>query len=769
MNRRLSLILSILIISLLFWPGCATKGQVKPVEEPPAIKALNINDYSLSIEVSRPFTYTIYRSGDDPFRVIAELYDVLPGILTPSEKVISDKKGISEVIPTVMEGRGLKLDILLQAPLKEEAEFKDNVLVVRFVEEGQPLPSAQKVAETPTPVSEPEKVEILPVEEKRDAAVTPPAIVPEEGQKEAPAPLEVEKKEEGKPVLPQLLLTPQTAKTVEDIRLSKKNGIVEVEILADGELKPNVFPLDKRIVIDIPGAVSRAKAPEPVTPIKAIRIGKHPDKTRIVLDLAGKTSYEVNARDNRMVVSLLSAPEQVAKVAKAETAEEARPETRGEGPQEKKEEIKVPEAPKPEVKSGFEEIPPQGTKYKGKKISLDFQDADITAILRLIGDVSGYNVVIHPDVKGKITLKLLNVPWDQALELILKTHGLDAVIEGNVMRIAPHSVLAKEYEEKAKAVEAGLKAEPLVTRVYSVNFADPKDVEKFLKDSKALSPRGSISIDARTNSLIIKDVESAFLEIEKLLKTVDRPTPQVLIDARIVEVNSSFVKELGIQWGINWLSPNTLLRIGGPTGMPGGSGFTGTNYMVNLPAAVSAGSGGAIGLGYMNAQRTLSLDLQLSALEATGKGKVVSNPRIVTLDNQEAVIRQGKQIPVQTVSAEGTQTTTLNAVLELKVKPHITPDGSIQMKLDTKKDEPDFTRLVGGIPTIDTKQATTDVLIKDGETLVIGGIFKKSEQASEGGVPLLSKIPILGWLFKKERTSEDTNELMIFITPRIIK
>ncbi len=768
MNRRLSFILSILISSLLFLAGCATKGQVKPLEEPPAIKALNINDYSISIEVSRPFTYTIYRSSDDPFRVIAELYDVLPGILTPSEKVISDKKGISEVIPTVMEGRGLKLEILLQAPLREEAEFKDNVLVVRFVEEGQPLlPSPPKVAETPTPVSKPEKVEILPVEERAEVAL-PSITAPEEGKKEAPARLEVEKKEEGKPVLP-------PARTVEDIRLSKKNGIVEVEILADGELKPNVFPLDKRIVIDIPGAVSRAKAPEPVAPVKAIRIGKHPDKTRIVLDLVEKTSYEVNARDNRMVVSLLSAPELVAKVteeakvAKAEAPQEARPQAKGESPQEKKEEIKVPEAPKVEVKPRFEEIPPQGTKYKGKKISLDFQDADITAILRLIGDVSGYNVVIHPDVKGKITLKLLNVPWDQALELILKTHGLDAVTEGNVMRIAPHSVLAKEYEEKAKATEAGLKAEPLVTRVYSVNFADPKDVEKFLKDSKALSPRGSISIDARTNSLIIKDVESAFLEIEKLLKTVDRPTPQVLIDARIVEVNSSFVKELGIQWGINWLSPNTLLRIGGPTGMPGGSGFTGTNYMVNLPAAVSAGSGGAIGLGYMNAQRTLSLDLQLSALEATGKGKVVSNPRIVTLDNQEAVIRQGKQIPVKTVSAEGTQTTTLNAVLELKVKPHITPDGSIQMKLDTKKDEPDFTRVVEGIPTIDTKQATTDVLIKDGETLVIGGIFKKSEQASEGGVPLLSKIPILGWLFKKQRTSEDTNELLIFITPRIIK
>lgn len=753
--RRVFFIFLILIIALT---GCATKGQVKAVEEQTAITGIAIEDNSLTIGANRPFNYTIYRSAEDPFKVIAELQDVLPGIIVPGEKIITDKKGISEITPLLMEGRGLKLEITLQSPLKEEAEFRDNVLIVRFMEETPP------VAEAP----EPEKIEILPVEETKKPEEEPSQPQPEpqiaETQKIEEVPAAKDKAGEVRPSLP-------SAKEIRDIRLSRKDGVVELEIIGDGELKPNVFPLDKRIVIDIPGTVSRAKAPEAIAPVKAVRIGKHPDKTRIVLDMTEKSSYEVNAMGERLVVAVMGEVKEEIK-AEAEKKEKPRVETEKKEVVEKREipvekeierkEVKVVERP-------VEEIPAQPLKYKGKRISLDFQDADITAILRLIGDVSGYNVVIHPDVKGKITLKLLNVPWDQAMDIILKTHGLDAVVEGNIMRIAPHAVLAREYEEKAKAVEAGMKAEPLVTRVYAVNFADPKDVEKFIKDAKALSPRGSISIDTRTSSLIIKDVESAFPEIEKLLKSVDKPTPQVLIDARIVEVNSNFVRELGIQWGINWLSPNTLLRIGGPTGMPGGSGFTGTNYMVNLPAAVSAGSGGAIGLGYMNAQRTLSLDLQLSALEGTGKGKVVSNPRIVTLDNKEAIIRQGKQIPVQTVSSEGTQTTTLNAVLELKVKPHITPDGSIQMTLDTKKDEPDFTRLVGGIPTIDTKQATTDVIIKDGETLVIGGIFKKTEQVSEGGVPLLSKIPILGWLFKKKRESEDTNELLIFITPRVVK
>ncbi len=721
---------------LLLTTGCATKGQVKPVEEQTAITGITIEDNALTIEANRPFGYTLYRSAEDPFKVIAELQDVAPGVVVPGEMIVSDKQGISGITPLLTEGKGLRLEITLQAPLKEEAEFRDNTLIVRFFEE-TPSGIPQQPAET-------EKVEVLPVE--------PEKLIPQPAE---------ETREEVQPALP-------SAREIRNIALSRKNGTVEIEITADGEMKPNVFPLDRRIVIDIPGAVSRAKVPEAIAPIKSVRIGKHPDKTRIVLDISEKSSYEVYAKGDRLVVALISG----ALEGKKEKKEELKMAEERKEVAEKKEEVLVRKKPEPEKKliekPVEEEVAPPG-KYKGKRISLDFQDADITAILRLLGDVSGYNVVIHPDVKGKITLKLLNVPWDQAMDIILKTHGLDAVVEGNIIRIAPHSVLAKEYEEKAKAVEAGIKAEPLVTRVYAVNFADPKDVEKFIKDAKALSPRGSISIDTRTSSLIIKDVESAFPEIEKLLKSVDKPTPQVLIDARIVEVNSSFVRELGIQWGINWLSPNTLMRIGGPTGMPGGAGFTGTNYMVNLPAAVSAGSGGAIGLGYMNAQRTLSLDLQLSALEGTGKGKVVSNPRIITLDNKEAIIRQGKQIPVQTVSAEGTQTTTLNAVLELKVKPHITPDGSIQMKLDTKKDEPDFTRLVGGIPTIDTKQATTDVIIKDGETLVIGGIFKKTEQVSEGGVPLLSKIPILGWLFKKKRESEDTNELLIFITPRVVK
>ncbi len=706
---------SLFLILLFFLFACAgTKEVVKP-QEVPEIRNISILDNEIQIEVTGPFTYTIYKSPDDPFKSILEIQGVGPGNLMVGEKISSDKAGISEIEPFLIEEhKGIRFVISLKAPLSEESEVKDNMLYIRFKET-----VSQEI-----PAQEEEKVTIEPVLEE-----TPP--------------LREEKR-----------LPP--ASVINAIDLKRIDDSVEIKITGDGIIEPNVFPLEGRIVVDIPGVTLNAEIPPHLFPLKGIRAGRHPDKTRIVFDLAEKSRFEMTALNDTILLKIY--PE---RIEKEEEMDVEQPEERVKEKMVEKEEIKRPESE--------EALLTHPKKYKGKKISLDFQDAEITAILRLLGDVSGYNVVIHPDVKGKITLKLMNVPWDQAMDLILKTHGLDAVIEGNVIRIAPHAVLAKEAEEKAKAQEAGIKAEPLITKIYPVNFAKPKDIEKFIKDSKLVTGRGNITVDERTSTLIIKDVESAFPEIEKLLKAIDKPTPQILVEARIVEVNSSFVRDLGIQWGINWLSPNALMRIGGPTGMPGGAGFTGTNYMVNLPAAVGAGSGGAIGLGYINAQRTLSLDLQLSALEATGKGKIVSNPRIVTTDNNEATIKQGKQIPVQTVSAEGTQTTTLNAVLELKVKPHITPDGSIQMRLDTKKDEPDFTRLVAGVPTIDTKQATTEVLIKDGETLVIGGIFKKSEQESEGGVPLLSRIPILGWLFKKKRVSEDTNELMIFITPRIIR
>ncbi|MEK6527500.1 MAG: type IV pilus secretin PilQ, partial [Nitrospirota bacterium] len=407
--------------------------------------------------------------------------------------------------------------------------------------------------------------------------------------------------------------------------------------------------------------------------------------------------------------------------------------------------------------------------YTGEKISLDFQDADLIHIFRLLADVSGYNIVVSPHVKGKFSMKLIDVPWDQALDIILRNYGLSRTVVGNIIRIAPTDIIAQEEEDIAKAKEASEKAGDLVTRVYPINYANVDKVKKIITDAKVLSKRGYVSIDERTSTVVIKDVENAHREFERIMKSIDLATPQVNIEAKIVEVTTNFTKELGIQWGVLWRPPDSRTTFGGPS-IPGGTGFnTGNPLMVNLPAAVASGSGGALGIGYISAANTLTLDLQLSAMESSGNGKIISNPRITTSDNQEATIKQGKKIPYQTVSAEGTKTEFVDANLELTVTPHITPEGTVVMMLEAKKNEADFSETVGGVPTIDTKEAKTQVIVKNGDTLVIGGIFKTTKSQSFAGVPGFSKIPLIGWLFKKKQNINTTTELLIFITPRIIK
>lgn len=407
-------------------------------------------------------------------------------------------------------------------------------------------------------------------------------------------------------------------------------------------------------------------------------------------------------------------------------------------------------------------------KYTGEKISIDFQDVELTHVFRLIADISGYNVVVSPDVKGKFSMKLADVPWDQALDIILRNYGLSKSIEANIIRIAPTAILAKEEEEIARVKESQEKSGNLVTRVYPINYANVTAMMQTIKDAKILTNRGFISVDERTTSIVIRDVDQKHEDYEKIIAALDNPTPQVSINARIVEVTDNLTRELGIQWGA-LIKPTPQTQIGGSllTGSLGD--FTGKPLSVNLPAAVGAGSGGALGIGYISASALRALDIQLSAAESIGKGKVISSPRIVTMDNQRAVIRQGKKIPYETISQDGTKTEFVDAALELIVVPHITPEGTILMKVEVKKNEADFSRTSNNVPTIDTNEVETLVLINDGDTLALGGIYKKNETQDDSEVPGLGSIPILGWLFKKELKKAETTEILIFITPRIVK
>jgi len=420
-------------------------------------------------------------------------------------------------------------------------------------------------------------------------------------------------------------------------------------------------------------------------------------------------------------------------------------------------------------------------KYVGQRISLDFKDADLANVFRIIAEVSNLNIITTDDVKGRVSVRLINVPWDQALDIVLKSKALGATQEGNILRIAPLSALraedkarldAKKEVEKLQATLEG------VIETIPVNYSKASDLKDKITD--LLSEGGKVTIDDRTNTIIVRDLRKNVEDVKSLVATLDTAIPQVLIEARIVEVDTNFTREIGVQWGGSYKNDaNTTVGITGIQDTSGAfvptqalantipfSSATAPNYAVNLPATVGLGSGGGLTFGIL--RDNLRLDLSLSALEASGKGKVVSSPKVVTIDNKEAMIEQGTQIPYSTVSASGTNTQFVDATLSLKVTPHITPEGSIIMKLEAKNDSQGATG-ANGQPAINKKKATTEVLVRDGETAVIGGILQVTRKKDQSAVPWFSKIPILGYLFKYDATQAQNQELLIFITPKILK
>ncbi|WP_441293098.1 type IV pilus secretin PilQ [Sorangium sp. KYC3313] len=429
----------------------------------------------------------------------------------------------------------------------------------------------------------------------------------------------------------------------------------------------------------------------------------------------------------------------------------------------------------------------QQRRFTGRRIDLDLKDADIHNVLRLISDVGRVNIVTADNVTGTVTIRMRNVPWDQALETVLQAKGLGVVRQGNMIRVAPIADLNKERELAIARRKSELQLAPLETRLIPINYADAKDLQDRSKDM--LSPRGSLAVDERTNVLIARDVAGNLNQIEELVRSLDTQTPQVLIEARVVEATSRYVRDIGIQWGgdgtfsaatgnpTGLVFPSAIGIAGGatdsnsPTGglSPFASQVSNPNFAVNLPAIVGAGQGGALGFTLGSINNTVNLGVRLSAAEASGMLRVVSSPRILTLDNREARISQGTLIPFSQISAQGVQTTFQEAKLQLLVKPHVTSDGSVAMHVKINRDEPDFNQTSArGDPTILKREAETDLLIMDGHTAVIGGIFTRNTGRNLDQVPFFGDIPVLGLLFQRRRASDTRNELVIFLTPRIV-
>jgi type IV pilus assembly protein PilQ len=458
-----------------------------------------------------------------------------------------------------------------------------------------------------------------------------------------------------------------------------------------------------------------------------------------------------------------------------------------------------------EVRSGFEEVVEARTDpaqagafapnllgqqrkaFAGRRIDLDLKDADIHNVLRLLADVGQVNIVTADNVSGTVTIRMRNVPWDQALDVVLQSKSLGMVRQANMIRVAPLADLEKEREMQIARRLQEVKLAPIETRLIPISYASAEELQE--RSRPMLSERGSIAVDDRTNVLIVRDIAGNLNQIEELVRSLDTQTPQVLVEARIVEATSRYLRDVGIQWGgdatfsgatgnpTGLAFPNSIGLVGGasdgntPTAglSPFANSVANPNFAVNLPAAVGTGQGGAIGLTFGSIDNNFNLALRLSAAEASGMLRILSSPRVLTLDHKQARISQGTLIPFSQVSAQGVQTTFQEAKLQLLVRPHVTADGSVSMHVKINRDEPDFNQTSArGDPTILKREAETDLLVMDGHTAVIGGIYTRNTGRNLDQVPFFGDIPLLGLLFQRRRASDTRSELVIFLTPRIV-
>ncbi len=608
-----------------------------------------------------------------------------------------------------------------------------------------------------------------------------------------------------------------------DIRVADKKGRVDVSATLSHEAITNVFVLDKplRLVIDLYNTYfSSSQSVHAINQlgVKKVRaaqfqISNPHTITRMVFDLTEPTFYAIDSTNDNLTVSFYKEKPAQAKPAVAKpistpsvenkpkteppksTAEE-KPVT----PPVKKmttpepvipeEKIEMPETLRPEKNgSSYSREPAQQFEpqtiaqkeeaYHGDVITLRFKDADLRDVINYLGEFAGLNVAHDPEVRGVVSCNLVDVPWDQALDLILKQNKMGRTLEGNILRIAPVQTLTREREEVQKLEDSKELAGPRVTKSYTLSYSRAADIESLLQNK--ISERGEIIVDERTNTMVITDVSDRIELIERLLDVFDTPTPQVAIEARIVEATSTFIRNLGIQWGVKGIAdpfygnqtslefPNKMLLDGAmiPQGIvTKGIGGPLGGYAINLPAPAFST---AVGVSFANILDTFRIDMAISALETSGQGRIISSPSVTTQNNQQAHIIQGRQIPVQTVANFTVTTRYMNAALELTATPQITAEGTIIMALELQNNAADFANLVNGIPPIITQSATTTVMIPDGGTTVIGGIYRTEDSITRDRVPFFHKIPIIGNLFKSFARTKQSRELLIFITPRILR
>ncbi len=429
---------------------------------------------------------------------------------------------------------------------------------------------------------------------------------------------------------------------------------------------------------------------------------------------------------------------------------------------------------KPLTEEEVEEREEEKPEYTGERLSLNFQDIEVRSVLQLLADFTGLNVVVSDSVSGTLTLRLKNVPWDQALDIILRTEGLGQRRNGNVIFIAPQQEIAQREQQRLEAEKQKEELAPLRTEFIQINYAKASELAAIMQSEGAslLSERASVSVDERTNTLLINATGDNLESARRLVTRLDVPVRQVLIESRIVVASDDFNRELGVRFGVSGSSSDDEAAISGSSA--GASGTVGQNpstaptvgdFNVNLPVTGAAGS---IGLALAELPFGSLLELELSALEAEGRGEIISTPRVITANQSEAVIEQGVEIPFQEASSSGaTSTSFKKAVLSLTVTPQITPDGRVIMDLAITRDS--VGQIFNGVPSIDTREIQTQTLVDNGETVVLGGIYERDENNQVTRVPFFGDLPVVGNLFRNRIRSTDKSELLVFVTPKIVK
>jgi type IV pilus assembly protein PilQ len=759
----------------------------------------------LVVECSGPLAYTYY--SPDPLTLVVDIPEV-DASQVPARVNVGTREVESLRVTSLAraDGRSLaRIEVRLASLVPYQIFSKDKALNLVFERPASLASAAEPAASAPAPPA--------PAPPAPAAAPAPPPAQAETSAAAAPVPA-------GPPAGPR-------ATRIVAVTRDQFDGLLAFTVKADGRLKYRDFtiPNPDRLVLDFADVTARASVRSidvGENPVRRVRLGQFsadaPKVARLVLDLTQRSPYRIiDGTDGVRIVFGESGPPAAsahAPLAAMRTdaspavtdAAVARPAAAEPLPMPALQEPAAPAtrpttAPATPAEPGA--APPEQTNvgtacgvtgYLGTPISLDFKDGDLQDIFRLFSDISGLNVVVNPGVTGKVTLKLNEVPWGRALELILKTNGLGCVLEDNVIRIARLTDLQKEESDRRKLAEEKALAGDLIDFSRRISYAKANTLSGVLKQAGALSARGQINVDERTNTIIIRDLPTFVEKAKLLIADLDTATPQVEIEARIVVTTRNFTRDLGIQWGFGAEAtprlgnttgqafPNSIVLNGGGVpsnlGLPAnnlgpgglssaaGIGSAGRGYAVNLPASAF---NSAIGISMGNILGSFNLDVALTALERQGRGRLLSTPKVTTQNNQAAEIKQGVQIPIQTLANNTVSVQFKDAVLTLRVTPQITDAGTVILNLEVENNSADFANRVNGIPPINTQSAKTIVLVKDGQTAVVGGIYQSTETTTQNQTPFFSKIPILGYLFRQKAVDSRNNELLLFITPRIVK